>query len=232
MTLRILDLADGFSSATQPDSSAIDVNRLVSYANDAEYESNHTSEEGSIYYNTTDDSVRVYDGSNWSDIGGGGALYTETPIGIVNGVNTDFTVTFAPLNDVVVPSVNGRTLKTDEYSYSGGILQFTVAPVVSQELSVFYLYNGSASATPIAPSQDFVVYPRTITGTDISNKKFTLPSAPNNITEVIASLKAATPIFVGDDFEIINSNEFSWDSLGLDGDIEIGDKIQVIYFTS
>jgi len=69
MTIRVFDFADGFTSASAPTEDAIETASLPQYASDAAYVSdNGTASDGNIYYNTTDDKVRVYANGAWVEV--------------------------------------------------------------------------------------------------------------------------------------------------------------------
>jgi hypothetical protein len=66
MTIRVLDFSDGFTSATAPASVGVAANVLESYASDAAYVvANGTAVNSNIYYNTTDNKVRIYENGAW-----------------------------------------------------------------------------------------------------------------------------------------------------------------------
>lgn len=63
---RILDIDDGFTSATDPNVTGAPSSGYVSYASDAAYEAdNGAAQNGDAYYNTTDNKVRIYENGAW-----------------------------------------------------------------------------------------------------------------------------------------------------------------------
>jgi len=68
---RIIGFFDGATSETTPTIGNIIASNLVEYANDAAYEAAESGAPttGNIYFNTTDNTVRYYDGSNWQAVG-------------------------------------------------------------------------------------------------------------------------------------------------------------------
>ena len=79
--------------------------------------------EGQLYYNTTEDELRVYNGTEWDTAGGGGAskVYSKTVFGYQNVVNSNITIA-SPYNtgviytheDVTVDIENGIQVDVDD----------------------------------------------------------------------------------------------------------------------
>lgn len=67
--VRRLKFADGVTTVA-PQSFSASTSSLVLYSDDAAFASSEGAPSaGSVYYNTTSLSIRVYDGSNWQDAG-------------------------------------------------------------------------------------------------------------------------------------------------------------------
>ena len=64
---RTINFFDGASSATTPTIGNVTASNLVQHANDAAYEAAEVGAPttGNLYYNTTDDTIRYYDGTQW-----------------------------------------------------------------------------------------------------------------------------------------------------------------------
>lgn len=71
----------------------------------------------------------------------------------------------------------------------------------------------------------------TLVAGDITAKYVTLTSVPALATSVICMVKGAPVQFYGSDFAMDNTNtkRLSWDSLGMDGILEAGDSMTVLY---
>ena len=79
--------------------------------------------DGQLYYNTTEDELRVYNGTEWDTAGGGGAskVYSKTVFGYQNVVNSNITIA-SPYNtgviytheDVTVDIENGIQVDVDD----------------------------------------------------------------------------------------------------------------------
>lgn len=68
MGLRTINFYDGYTSSTNPDITQVDVNSVVIYADDASFEADYSLEAGSMYYNTTINQIKYYNGTEWKAI--------------------------------------------------------------------------------------------------------------------------------------------------------------------
>lgn len=65
----------------------------------------------------------------------------EIPAGVKNGVNTDFTLSRAPLAETLLVFKNGQTLTEDiDYTSSGITITFVIAPIETDNLLTKYNY--------------------------------------------------------------------------------------------
>lgn len=114
--MRIVQFFDGAQSETTPTIGNIKASGLVEYANDAAYESNEQGApaEGNIYFNTTSNLIRYYNGTNWIDVVDretAQAIDNKTIDGTSNGTNTVLTVAD---NVEVTPAGNLASTNTQD----------------------------------------------------------------------------------------------------------------------
>ena len=63
---RVLDFADGFTSAGSPTSSDLISTKYAEYANEAAFVSaNGTAVDGNVFYDTTLNKVKIYENGAW-----------------------------------------------------------------------------------------------------------------------------------------------------------------------
>ena len=74
----------------------------------------------------------------------------------------------------------------------------------------------------------YTTYQYTLTTFDISTRSVTLPDTPNDPELTSLEVEGAGSLSYGDSYTV-SGNTLSWAGLGLDGILEIGDKIKVIY---
>lgn len=73
----------------------------------------------------------------------------------------------------------------------------------------------------------------TLSGTDITNKYYDLAHVPKTAAKTKLAVKGSGPLFYTDDFTVITDGSvikrLNWSTLGLDGVLIAGDKLQVCY---
>jgi hypothetical protein len=231
--MRLLDIADGFSSNTTPQISALTASRLVQYISDSAFVvANGTPTGGEIYYNTASDEVRVYDGATatWKTIGKTTIARQETPPEAVNGSNVSFSILYQPLSsESIFVYLDGVLVEKTEYSYSVGVVTFSVAPNIGQDVYIVYLTEG-ATSIPVPNLNGQFTYYHTLTGGDISAKQITLLTEPAEPTKVLLDWVGACSQIYGSDFTVSGS-VLSWSGLALDGILIAGDTLRVHYLS-
>ena len=66
---RILDFADGFTSATAPTGVGVSATGFIAYANSADFvAANGTAIDGDAYYDTTSNKVMTYENGSWVEM--------------------------------------------------------------------------------------------------------------------------------------------------------------------
>lgn len=230
---RNIDNGDSYKVAIDKLDQALNINELKStllvYVDDAAFEVvNGVGVEGKVYFNSTSGRIRFHDGADWSDLGGLVNMIREVPAGAINGINVTFTLGFLPLsNEHVSIYLNGRMLDDNEVTISGSTITLTEAPALGQSIFAWYLNEGVVSSiTPVAGLRN--VNYITLDGTDITNKEITLVNTPENASRVILDVISGTSQFFGIDYTVSGS-VLSWDTLGLDGILSIGDTLRIIY---
>lgn len=204
----------------------------VTFASDAAYEAFYgVPVGGEHYYNSTDGTIRFYDGvaAEWREVGGG-VITNQQRLGIGNGVNLNFSVSTIPLNDESISVyVNGLRVEKTEYSVSSTLITFVTAPAIGQIVYASWLTTGTP-VTPPVPSGTFQVEYHTVTGLEITNKEFTLSALPSDPTKVLVDMVNGSTQVYSVDF-VLTTNVLGWNGLGLDGVLIAGDILRVVYFT-
>lgn len=86
-------------------------------------------------------------GLEWADDFGSNSFVYETPSGTVNGSNTDFTITSAPISGSLEVSRDGvDKYETNDWTLSGTTITFVTAPLTGSVLRVKYQVASTASA--------------------------------------------------------------------------------------
>ena len=91
MAFRVLDFSDGFTSSTVPSAGGLNVSSLLVYADDAAFvTANGPASNGDLYYNSTLNVVRYYDGNlaAWTSVVSKDGAETLTNKTIAAGSNT------------------------------------------------------------------------------------------------------------------------------------------------
>src|SRR5574343_28593 len=176
----------------------------------------------------------VYDSnsSRWRIAGGTGGndatAIQEIPSGTVNGTNDTFTLSYTPTSvDSLLVTVDGVVRKkTSEWGLSGNQIVFTAGNIPAVDQEVYVYYNTTTGGNALSPATEF----RTITPTEVTNKKLVLAGTPNAPSVVLVDHIGGTSQEFGVDYTIVG-NELQWNGYALDGVIVSGYKLRIHYFT-
>jgi hypothetical protein len=105
---------------------------------------------------------------------------------------------------------------------------------VALDTDVLYTYNGNGGVwvpvgSNVGPSSAYYVNEFTLDATDISNKFVTLTATPANPSLAVLEVIGGPTQRYGSDFSISGS-QLTWNSLFLDGVLEVGDQLIVQFY--
>lgn len=231
--INILD-GDTHKSAIEKLDAVLDVPKirsmLLSYVNDAAYEADYAAVAGAIYFNSTDEVIRFHDGTQWKNAGSLGAMSREAPVGVKNGVNTAFTLSYVPISpDHISVFVDGIVLRQDQYSLAGLTLTINDAPFPAQDLFAWYFTEGFVSPFSPATGTENLEYHQ-ITAPEFTAKQFNLAAAPLTTTQTMVDVIGGGTQQFGVDFNI-SGNVFDWSGYLLDGFLTTGDVVRLRYIS-
>jgi hypothetical protein len=229
--VKALEFAEGTIVLSAPTTFFISSSGLLPFASDAAFvvSKGSAAVEGDAYANTTDHTMHYYDGSAWLSYGSSFIGLQEVPVGLVNGINTDYTISSAPIDATVVVLRDGLKVPVAQYSFAHPVVSFVTAPAIGQLIEVSYLTNGT-SATRTLNLTNQIVENRLITVGEMAAKKLTLANTPGVPTEVICDMASGSIQIYGLDFNIINGNQLNWSALGMDGVVLAGTYLRIVYY--
>ena len=203
---------------------------LLVFADDASFEAALVGApiQGDIYLNSTDDKVRYYNSIEWRNLGGDVLFEREIPTGLVNGLNTVYTMSQIPSDPAnTFVYLDGAISNQTEYSISTNEITFVTAPQTGQYIEIAFL--GSGTVSPVVPSQALqnVEYV-TITAGNEASKSFSLSNTPATASKTVLDIVGGTSQVFGIDFTVSGST-LSWTGLGLDGILVEDDIARILY---
>lgn len=151
----------------------------------------------------------------------------EVPSGTVDGVNTVFTLTSAPVNAMgLLVYKDGLEVDTSEYILSSSTITFGVAPPIGSLIYAFYLTAGA----PVAMFTGATYYVEyvTLTGPQATAKQVTLTYSPLTPAHTLLDVIGGGPQYFSVDFTVSGA-VLSWNGLGLDGILASGDQLRIVY---
>lgn len=151
-------------------------------------------------------------------------------LGTGNGIITDFNLGFAPITeDSFIVFRNGMLVPRAEYTFANPTVSFLVPPAAGQKINAWNLSTGNPSVV-VTPSGTFTVRYHEITAPEAAAKELTLAATPSVPSNVILDIIGGSSQRYGVDFSV-SGNVLTWDSLGLDGVINVGDILRYWFFS-
>lgn len=189
---------------------------------------------GSLWVNTASGTIFVAidvtpAAAVWLQVGRALVGKRENFTSSVDGIETQFSLGFVPIDDTILVLLNGLVVPATQYTYVHPVLTMSTAPVLGQTLEVQYITNGTPSIEPIV--LDWKVIYHTVTGGEITAKQLTLPSTPYVASEVALDITGGTAQAYGTDFTVSGA-VVNWNGLGMDGIVIAGNVIRFLYFSA
>jgi hypothetical protein len=111
-----------------------------------------------------------------------------------------------------------------EYDIPSHTLAITPPP---SENSV-YRWDGTAWVPAVIPTRR--VEHRTVTGAEASAKALTLSYSVTDASKIVFDIaQGGGPQFLDTDFELVGETVISWEGFALDGILEEGDRLRIVY---
>jgi len=207
---RTINIADGFTSASAPSISGGASSLLENYVDDAAFvTANGTAQKGDIYFNTTSNVVRYYNGTSWENIADNDNLTdhindTSTHgVGVIVGTTESQTLTNKTIdsdNNIITNIVNADikagaaidatkiadgTVTSTEFQYIGGLTS-DAQTQINSKASSSDLSTHISDTTTHGTTGDIV---GTTDSQSVSNKTLSVI----NFTDAITCAQISTP---------------------------------------
>jgi len=91
--------------------------------------------------------------------------------------------------------------------------------------------GGGSSSSSTDYNGDWITVDHTLILEEVTAKEFIIDPAPITPSEVTVDIVGGTPQEEGVDYQI-SGNKFQWGELGLDGILDVGDTVRLIYFST
>jgi len=223
---------DGIGSSQIEATNLLNINQiqnsLLVFVDDAAFETDKGSvaAQGDVYFNSTDLKVRVHDGVAFDELSGAVAMEREIPTGLINGVNTSYTLSFVPLSaEHISVYIDGTFQEDADFSLLGNTITMGTAPALGQSVFVWYMHDGNVS--PISPpaGTEALEY-HLVTAGEEAAKQFTLSATPATAAKTLVDIIGGTSQQFGVDFTI-TGDVFDWSGFSLDGLLTDGDVVRL-----